>query len=98
MGYSGYIQYLCSNGHYTTKDLYGRQYGSCYRCKQSFVWENCVDTTNGSYDNSGNRIDNYVELEQNNSPVFETCPHCDNTKTVQEETYIIPKDKGRIIK
>lgn len=53
MGYSGYTQYLCTQGHKTTIDCWDDTPKHCSHCKESFVWRNAIDTTNGSYCTAG---------------------------------------------
>lgn len=40
------------------------------------------------------RIDGYEELEMDTPALLETCPHCGHSKTIEEETYKIPWDRG----
>jgi len=51
MGFSGYYQRICGNGHYYTTDALSEMYGSptaCDMCDSDLiVEENLVDTTNG---------------------------------------------------
>lgn len=49
MGYSGYTQYLCAQGHYSTSCVYNETPETCSFCASRLVWRNGVDTTNGSY-------------------------------------------------
>lgn len=89
MSYEGYSQFLCSKGHYWTKDCYSVHGNElCPICGERFVWENMVDETNGCYENSI-RIDGYVALEEKNKKV---CEHCNS---ILEITYKIPKKKRR---
>ena len=95
MSYEGYSQLLCKYGHYWTVD--------CYQVADSLhdnlcphghpaVWENMVNTTNGSYDDyygTVERIDEYVELKPKK---MVKCEHCGS---VLEERYNIPKPKRR---
>ena len=110
MSYEGYTQYLCPLGHYWTEDAMAGYYceysngtsdsPSCPHCKAPPAWENMVDTTNGSFgiDEVGNdtpdRIDGYIELEENTPTQFETCPTCQHAKIVAQPTYHIPKEGG----
>jgi len=45
MSYEGYVQCLCSNGHYFHGDGRGDP-APCPVCKSPVVWENNVDETN----------------------------------------------------
>ena len=51
MGYTGYSQYLCQDGHLSevdaTYEYYSGDENEGCRCGQRIVWENSVDTTNG---------------------------------------------------
>lgn len=73
MSWEGYHQRLCSNGHYWTVDGYLSEPEECRVCGEKFVWENIVDTTNGSYDDNGERIDGFIELEIKEE---RKCEHC----------------------
>jgi len=103
MGYEGYEQLLCENGHYSTADAYesiDQKTWQCEVCGARLAWWNAVDETNGSFDvdESGQetdvRIDGYVELEIDKPAVTETCTQCNHVKELQEETYKIPSDVG----
>jgi hypothetical protein len=48
MGYSGYTQYLCANGHSDSRDCMDDRLKVCSFCSVKMAWENGVDTTNGS--------------------------------------------------
>lgn len=95
MSYEGYEQFLCSNGHYMTADAYADPIQVC-KCGAKVVWWNSVDITNGTYDEDGNRIDGYVELQVKQSAVYEECPCCHHRELKSEETYHIPTDKGHL--
>lgn len=114
MSYEGYTQYLCPLGHYWTEDAMAGYYceysngtsdsPSCPHCKASPVWENMVDTTNGSSENIADplgveedkevRIDGYIELVLIAPPVFNTCPTCNHSTEVSPAQYEIPKEGG----
>lgn len=94
MSYEGYSQFLCKKGHYWAKDCYvliwlePKEYPKCPICKGKHVWENMVNTTNGSFDDKGDRIDGYVKLKIK----LETsgiCSQC-GKKHICETTYKIP--------
>ena len=66
MSYEGYSQFWCKNGHYWTVDcnlLYGEENQRCPICNEEEVKENMVNVTNGSFDDDGTRIDNFIEPE-----------------------------------
>lgn len=92
MSYEGYEQYICKNGHYWCEDaltvMYAEDSVRCPKCKEKPIWENSVNTTNGSYDN-GKRIDGYVALKPHKT---KTCKCCG---TVLEQLFKPPKGKGR---
>lgn len=47
MSYEGYVQAICTNGHYSSfAETYGRKYPTCPTCKAEFGWTNPVDDTN----------------------------------------------------
>jgi hypothetical protein len=69
MSYEGYVQYICTNGHYAVRDAYddydldGENEWKCKVCGSGSAWSNCVDQTNGSFGDNGERIDGHVEPE-----------------------------------
>jgi len=67
MSFEGYDQILCENGHYHTHDCYNYtdfNAWTCF-CGAKCAWYNTVDETNGTHDpDTGERIDDYVELEE----------------------------------
>ncbi len=96
MSYEGYSQFLCKKGHYWTKNCYEVMYSDikeqkCPICGKKAIWENMVDVTNGSFDDDGTRIDDYIELKQK-SELSGVCSAC-KEKHICERTYFIPKDK-----
>ena len=50
MGWDGFVQVLCKNGHYFTEDyyIYSDYEGNwvCPYCQEKEAWHNIVDTTN----------------------------------------------------
>ena len=94
MSFQGFYQHLCKNGHYWTKDaveaMYDDETPICPKCGEKSVWKNCVDQTNGSYDEYDIRIDGYVELEIK-SQRSGICGEC-GEKHICETIYKIPKD------
>jgi len=96
MSYEGYSQFICKNGHYWTEDCYSEaeiiKDNKCPICKQSAVWRNMVDVTNGSFDDeTGERIDGYVELKIK-SETSGVCSVC-GKKHVCETIYEVPSKK-----
>lgn len=87
MSYEGYVQFICPQGHYWTEDCY-QDRGECPKCGYAAIWENSVDITNGSFEGD-ERIDGYVELK------IKKQDKCDKCNSILEETYHIPKNKGR---
>lgn len=85
MSYEGYRQYLCPTGHYWTVDCYEVDDRNCPVCGRLECWHNSVDTTNGSWDEEGNRIDGYISLELFEEVVCSCCGH------VKEIRYKIPR-------
>lgn len=47
MGYSGYTEYLCENGHYFTRDCWDSKPSVCPYCQSFIKYFHSVDTTNG---------------------------------------------------
>lgn len=97
ISFEGYSQFLCKNGHHWTKDAHLLMYETirdqkCPVCGEPAAWENMVDLTNGSFDDEGNRIDGYIDLEPLEIHMM-TCSNCDNTKACKCSTYKIPEDE-----
>jgi len=97
MSYEGYKQVLCSRGHYWTEDAYEGEAPKCPDCGSPRAWENSVDTTNGSYDDDGTRIDGHVDLKTKNPAIACKCPNCGNEHPSKKATYAIPKGKGHVV-
>lgn len=110
MSYEGYTQYLCPSGHYWCEDVYEGYFNDpdfnsetgdrpfCPECKAKPAWQNGVDTTNGSWDDNGERIDGYVELQEKTPAQFETCAHCQHSKQIVPPTYHKPFDgSGKVL-
>lgn len=95
MSYEGYSQFLDKVGHYWTIDcnIEGDNIGDnkCPICKEKAVWRNMVNTTNGSWDDEGNRIDGYIELKVKKK-ISGLCSCC-GKEHVCEINYHIPKRK-----
>lgn len=97
MSYEGYSRFLCKNGHLWTEDDLMQMWSKdslednkCPKCGGSAVWENIVNLTNGSYDDEGERIDGFIELEIK-SEWSGICSECGG-KHICETIYKIPKD------
>lgn len=101
MSYEGYSQFLCKEGHYWEVDCYNMPFDKslvgCPVCFTPAVWENMVDTTNGSFEDSDYyddeshkkqiRIDGYIELEVLSEEKCDKCGH------IIEKKYKIPEKK-----
>ncbi len=96
MSYEGYTQYICENGHAFYGDSWHEQ-SWCPNCSKAAVWENSVDTTNGSYDEKGTQIDGYITLEELTPPEYCKCDKCSNEHRIKEPTYKIPEKGGHKI-
>jgi hypothetical protein len=107
MSYEGYEQLLCANGHYSENhniynydDQFANKCG-VEGCEADIIWENDVNTTNGSFDfdidEGGNetsiRIDGYVELELLTEAQMCVCKCCNNQHEKTTATYKLP-EKG----
>lgn len=98
MSFEGYYQILCKNGHEHSADCYADVANAkCPFCKASAKWENLVDQTNGSYEGK-KRIDGYVSLRVEKEVKTKLCKHCGTTKVLEQQTYRVPKNKGKLIK
>lgn len=51
MGYSGFKEYLCAQGHYSSRDAYDNRLEACPDCGEPMTHFHGVDQTNG-YDES----------------------------------------------
>lgn len=94
MSWEGYQQIMCKNGHLYSVDA--NTFASeckCPHCSEKSVWSNIVDTTNGSFDDSGTRIDGYVEPKEKTESVHCTCTSCGHVHISKPATYEIPKNK-----
>jgi hypothetical protein len=79
MSYEGFVQYLTDKGHYFSLDTYDDGPEAYLRETlpgETIVWKNYVDQTNGSWDEDGNRIDGFVELETEVRERTSECKHC----------------------
>lgn len=83
-------------------DCYGldwlekKEYPKCPFCGKKHIWENIVDTTNGSFDDDGNRIDGLIELKVKKK-ITGICNNC-GKEHICEITYEIPKEEKNIKK
>ena len=97
MSYEGYSQFLCKHGHHWTKDCNWTEAElKDNTCDQGHpaVWENMVDTTNGSFETNPKtgkeeRIDGHIELE------IESIKECKTCGTITEVRYKIPKKRKK---
>ena len=66
MSFEEYFQILCKNGHYSSEDCYcfDETTWKCDVCDALADWINLVDLTNGSWDEDGNRIDNWIDVHK----------------------------------
>ncbi len=102
MGYSGYSQFWCKDGHYWEINCYvlpNLMYEEpikqkCPICKKKEVFENMVDLTNGSWGDDAERIDGYIKPKPKEINVLR-CPKCNKKHICGCSTYKIPKEKGR---
>lgn len=88
MSFEGYYQCLCKNGHYFECDIYECEeikMACCPICGKKIAWWNIVDTTNGSHDYDGTRIDNFFKLDIKKQKI------CDKCGSVLEIIYNIPR-------
>ena len=97
MSFEGYSQLTCKNGHYWALDCLETDYIplkdiKCPVCNNPAVWENVVNTTNGSFDENGKRIDGYVKLKIKKK-VSGICSCC-GKEHICEIIYRLPK-KGK---
>jgi len=95
MSFEGYYQVLCKNGHYEAFSVYWDEpeFWKCGDCGEPCAWWHIVDVTNGSYDEEGNRIDGYVELETEKQFIC-VCPTCGVAHETAPARYKIPKGVG----
>jgi len=88
MSFEGYVQVLCKNGHYRSVDVYVfdqfEEGWRCPECEEKLAWSNIVDNTNGGEEG-------YVDLELQSPEERKTCPTCNHSVKLKEETYKIPK-------
>ena len=102
MSYEGYSQFWCAEGHYWIMDcnelllMYGEykenKKQKCPVCGKEEVFENMVNITNGSFDDDGKRIDNFIEPKLKS--VHKTqCEYCNKEHICKCSIYEIPKEK-----
>jgi hypothetical protein len=94
MSYEGYYQVICKNGHAENVDCYdfNKELHKCNVCGSAIVWSNLVNVTNGSWDEEGNRIDGFIELELDKGykDKWCECSKCKNKHLISTPTYRIP--------
>lgn len=89
MGYSGYCQLLCTQGHYFMMDCYQFEFSGlvpCPYCKSPITWWNLVDTTNGP----GQPVKLWVSAQA----TIRECLVCRHIQTIKPTRYRIPTDIG----
>lgn len=99
MSFEGYYQLICKNGHEYTADIYGEEENTpCPHCQAQAAWWHMVDCTNGSYDDEGNRIDGFVDLNPYLKSEARTCccASCGNIHTASPATYHIPEEGHKV--
>jgi len=104
MSYEGYEQLICENGHEFSIDAYETMTYSddvcddphkeikCPVCEGKVVWWNAVDLTNGSWDDDGERIDGYFELDIKTTAVHCECAVCGDKHVKTAATVRIPDE------
>ena len=99
MSFEGLYQVLCENGHYYCFDVYTMQPENwiCPACGKKAKWYNMVDCTNGSFDDDGARIDNYIELKLDQTAIECKCPTCGVVHKIGMDSYKIPEGKGHMM-
>lgn len=91
MSFEGYFQQICKNGHYHVYDAYDNEEEKCPDCGSEWAWSNMVDTTNGTHNEFGGRIDNYKEPILIKEAVYKKCDHCgSHIKLLEERVYAPP--------
>lgn len=92
MSFEGYNQILCCNGHLAEVDVYFMDVKdwNCPHCEERATWWNIVDTTNGSFDDDGERIDGYVFPEEKEPAQKCRCSECGHEHISKPATYLIP--------
>ena len=96
MSFEGYYQVICEKGHLSTEGLdFYEDTWKCPYCESKCAWTNIVDTTNGSYDEKGRRIDGYKKLKIKKPAKKCKCEKCGNEHIVEVATYEMPKTKTR---
>lgn len=110
MGYSGYDQILCVNGHYDERDAFEytefegnhNDVWKCPTCGEKAVWWNGVNTTNGSFEYDPEAgvevcIDGHINLEIKKLSDTCTCNKCGCVHTLETVTYEVPEYGGHIL-
>ena len=84
MGFEGYYQLLCENGHYSVVDCDSLP-ANCH-CAAPMVWYNVVNTTNG--------FSGPVHLEVLEDESIAVCPLCKHRRVVRPKRFKIPEYEG----
>ena len=94
MSFEGYYQILCKGGHLDQCDIHSmpeeKDAWHCGYCGEGIGWSNIVDLTNGSWDEKGNRIDGWLDLEVREVAVKCVCPDCCDLHIKEPAKYNIP--------
>jgi len=93
MSFEGYYQLLCPNGHLGVLDAYTYDFGDsnkCFWCDENWCWENLVDCTNDEGE--------AIVLEVLEPPTVCTCTECGDRHLSEGAIYVIPEDKGDLIR
>jgi hypothetical protein len=100
MSFEGFYEILCQRGHLLIEDAYnvgqfdGEGAWTCGQCHDPAVWWNLVDTTNGTHDEHGRRIDGFVELVMHPQPEC-VCTACGHKHSPSgPPTYDLPRAWG----
>lgn len=101
MSYEGYLQLLCSSGHYSevSDAKWHHSVGELKcSCGEEFVWAHPVDRTNGCIHDPSKHVDRCCGIPMSEFSIrsrveYPTCPTCQHTKD-PEVTYFPPPKKG----
>lgn len=86
MGYAGYNQLLCANGHLLFQDVW--ETGDCHFCNAQIVFCNSVDDTNG--EQAGKITEAGWKTLLISETVYKTCPLCEHSDIIEPSKYRIP--------
>lgn len=89
MGYRGYQQNICENGHYSTTESYMFSDEICPICQGEIAWCNLVDCTNppGPQGEIPMGILQQFIIKEG---VDKTCPTCHHSEEISPAIYRIP--------